>query len=281
VSHPIHRLPAVIAARALNVSPEAVISVERIKHGLTNDSWRVRTRHDAVIVRLSSVSEELLQLDRASEARVLAIVAEAGIGPEVVLCDPEQRVLVTRELGTVWSEADAHVPRNIERLAGLLRKLHALQVPDGVRRVELLETLRGYLASLDEHGIVSSVTARERRERGEWLARALSEGSKMCLCHNDVHHLNVIDDGVLRLIDWEYSGIGVPLFDLASVSVYHGYDQSERERLLEAYLETSSGSALQQLEHACWLFEYIRELWHEVRDGPGTRGSGLEAGRSS
>lgn len=261
----IRHSPEAVAAHALGVSIEAVTSVERIKHGLTNDSWRVRTQRDAVIVRMSTASEEMLQIDRASEARVLSIVAAAGIGPEVLVCDSEQHVLVTRDLGATWHETDAHVPRNIERLGNLLRKLHALHVPEGVRRVDLLATMRGYLASLDEHGIASSVTTRERRERGEHAARTLQHGSKTCLCHNDVHHLNVVDDGALRLIDWEYSGIGEPLFDLASISIYHAYARAERERLLMAYLGARDDTAWHRLDHACWLFEYIRELWSEVR----------------
>ena len=48
-------------------------------------------------------------------------------------------------------------------------------------------------------------------------------------CHNDVHHLNVVGGDELRLIDWEYAGAGEPLFDLASVCVYHGYDRTRRE----------------------------------------------------
>ena len=39
------------------------------------------------------------------------------------------------------------------------------------------------------------------------------------------------DDGRLRLIDWEYSGVGQRLFDLASVCVYHKYDKLQREQL--------------------------------------------------
>src|SRR5581483_3768020 len=37
------------------------------------------------------------------------------------------------------------------------------------------------------------------------------------LCHNDLLSANLIDDGRrLWLVDWEYAGIGHPLFDLAN-----------------------------------------------------------------
>ena len=107
-----------IAAAALGISTAQIVRVERIKHGLTNDSWRVLTKSDAVIVRISNAAEALLQIDRRSEATVLQLVAAAGLGPEVLVCDVARRVLVTRDLGRTWDEKDARLAANISRLGG-------------------------------------------------------------------------------------------------------------------------------------------------------------------
>jgi thiamine kinase-like enzyme len=254
-----------IAAHALGVDSGEVLGIERIKHGLTNDSWRVRTARDSVIVRLSNTAEKALRIDRQSEARVLSLVAAAGLGPEVLICDPARHVLVTRDMGRTWTEADAHLSTNVERMGVLLRRLHALEIPSGVRQVDLVETVRGYLRELDEHGHRSELTAAAMRDRAENAALALRQDATECLCHNDVHSLNIVDDGSLRLIDWEYSGIGEQMFDLASLCVYHRFDHQERERLLNAYLTHPSSSALNRLDLASWLFEYVRDIWMEVR----------------
>ena len=255
-----------IAAAALGISTAQIVRVERIKHGLTNDSWRVLTKSDAVIVRISNAAEALLQIDRRSEATVLQLVAAAGLGPEVLVCDVARRVLVTRDLGRTWDEKDARLAANISRLGGLLRHLHALPLPAGVRRVALVETLRGYLRALDERGHRSRLNSEATRKRGEHAALALSQGSQECLCHNDVHYLNIIDNGCLRLIDWEYSGIGEGMFDLASVCVYHRFDKRQRDLLLSANLQEPDPAAAQRLDLACWLFKYVRELWMAVRE---------------
>jgi thiamine kinase-like enzyme len=257
--------PATIAASALGVDADAICSVERIKHGLTNDSWRVRTASDVVIVRLSNPSEALLQIDRASEARVLKAVAGAGLGPEILVCDPARRVLVTRDLGKTWEQGDAHVPSNLRRIAKLLRSLHVMAIPPQVRRVDLVQTIQGYLRALDERGHRSELNNESIRLRAQHAALALRHNSEEALCHNDVHHLNIIDDGTLRLIDWEYSGVGEAMFDLASICVYHRFAHHEREHLLEAYLQAPTAAAPHRLELACWLFEYVKELWMEVR----------------
>lgn len=258
-----------VAADALDISVDAVLSCEPIKHGLTNESWLVRTRQDDVVVRVSNTAEQALQIDRQSEALVLAAVGEAGIGPQVILCDPARRVLITRYLGDTWTEADAVHEDNIERLGQLFRRLHRVPPPAGVRRVELNDTLEGYFRTLQERGMQPALITKSLRERALQVALKLRENSAATLCHNDVHHLNVTDDGRLRLIDWEYAGVGQRLFDLASVCVYHQYDKMQREQLLGAYTSLTELTTWHRLELACWLFDYVRDLWMAVRENGG------------
>jgi thiamine kinase len=259
--------PAQVAAVALELGTGAIRSIESIKHGLTNRSWLVSTDDDRFVVRISDASTQELQIDRNSEAAVLQLVSRAGIGPEILRCDPAHGILVTRYLGANWSERDAQSGDNIDRLAVLLRRLHALDVPSSVRVVDLAAAVQGYLHTLAERGVRSGLTSPSLRECADKTATQLRKDSTPCLCHNDVHHLNVVDGASLRLIDWEYAGVGEPLFDLASVCVYHRYGRSQRERLLSAYAASSAAVSWQRLELACWLFDYIRDLWLAVRAG--------------
>ena len=41
-------------------------------------------------------------------------------------------------------------------------------------------------------------------------------------CHNDLLNANFIDDGArIRIVDWEYAGMGDPFFDLGNFSINH------------------------------------------------------------
>jgi thiamine kinase len=257
--------PADFAAAALRAPSSDVESVEEIKHGLTNRSWLVRLGTGAVVVRVSADAEQALQIDRCTEDLILRAVAAAGIGAPVLLNDPVQRVLVTRYLGPAWTRTDACVAHNIVRLAGVLRELHSLAVPGGVRVVDLAASVDAYLTTLNERGVETPLRTDALRARAHSCAASLRTGASYRLCHNDVHHLNVVDDGSLHLIDWEYAGAGTPYFDLASVCVYHSYGASGRRDLLAAYQADGHVQSMEQLELACWLFEYIRDLWFAVR----------------
>jgi len=253
-------------AALTTVDASRIDSVQRIKHGLTNESWLIRTAAGSYVVRLSNASEASLQINRASEERILHAVAAAGIGPEVVRCDSSAHLLITRYAGKTWEPAQAFEPANIDRIADLLWKLHSLRPPDDIHVVDLQSVVRGYLQTLDERGAAVTAGTKELRERALQIAATLQSDANTSLCHNDVHALNILDAGALRLIDWEYAGLGQRLFDLASICVYHAYRREQRERLLRRYAVRYEDDLWNRLELCCWLFDYVRDLWTAVRE---------------
>jgi thiamine kinase len=259
--------PIAIAAECLRKDRRLLTNAARIKNGLTNESWLVHADDGAVVVRLGNRETKALQIDRDSEASILAAVAAAGIGAPVIYCAPERHLLVTRHVaGKTWSTRDARSPENIERTAKLLRALHALPIPKGVQVVDLRQIVSDYWNTLMARGLSASAGTPEIRERARQLIAELAEDAQTRLCHNDVHHLNLVDDGRLWLIDWEYAGQGDPYFDLASFCCYHTLSNSARRELLRTYLGQDSNAAVERLQRMCWVFNYIRDLWFAVRE---------------
>lgn len=255
--------PDLIAAEVLGCDP-ATLKIARIKGGLTNETWRVHNEDAAVVVRISTVDEKALLLDRANEAVVLRLVEQADIGAKILLCAPERRLLVTRALPDETLSLDHLYDLDVLRqVAVLLQKLHRLQVPSTVQVVNLLSVLEGYWNTLDVRRAMANDTVREQARA---YALESAQVAEPCLCHHDVHHLNLMSNGQrLWLLDWEYAGLGDPLFDLASICCYHNYDSRLREQLLQAYRGGISQHELQRLERMCWLFDYIKSLWMQVR----------------
>jgi thiamine kinase-like enzyme len=56
-------------------------------------------------------------------------------------------------------------------------------------------------------------------------------------CHNDLLNANFIVDtgGRIRIVDWEYAGMGDPFFDLGNFSINHELTTDEDDVLLRAY----------------------------------------------
>jgi thiamine kinase len=256
-------IPLAIAAEVLGCDP-SVLRAKQIKGGLTNESWQVTGPDTSVVVRISTVDELALQLDRANEELVLNLVQQAGIGAEVLLCAPERRVLVTLSLpAQTLTMSHLQEDRIVLQVAELLRGLHSLKVPASINSTHLLSVLDGYWSTLDAQKIDFD---KNLRERARTYALESAQLSERCLCHHDVHHLNLMSNGQrLWLLDWEYAGLGDPLFDLAAICCYHDYDDRLRQQLLQAYRGSIFQEELQRLGRMCWLFDYIKTLWMQVR----------------
>lgn len=258
--------PSELGAEALQIDEGEVLSVTLLRDGLTNDSWLVRTARGDVVVRINNPHAQALQIDRSIEAEILSTVAAAGIGPELVLCDPRRHVLVTRYLGPTCLSKELSEPARLSRVGALLKRLHALPAPPRAGHVRWQNVIDDYASTLTTMNRDTPLLREELSSRARAIAAEIEDSSERHrLCHNDVHYLNVIDNGELRLLDWEYAGIGEPYFDLASVAVYQNLSLDERGLLLRAYEGEVNSAMLQRLAKACFVFEYVHDLWREVR----------------
>jgi aminoglycoside phosphotransferase (APT) family kinase protein len=180
----------------------------------------------------------------------------------VIRCDPAQRLLVTRHVaGHALARGEAIRPGHLDRVGAALRKLHALPVPAGMRRVDFAMQAT-HLEGQSAGG--SAAGADFRARAGEILAELARAGRRDTLCHNDLHHLNLIaGDERLWLVDWEYGGAGDPAFDFASFLCQHDCGPREMARLRAAY-GTDVAPGTEQLQAACWAFDYVQWLWYRA-----------------
>ena len=192
-------------------------------------SYRVAAEGQQYVVRLG---EGLygVTLGLAAEADLTRAAAADGLAPEVVGTDPATGTLVTRWLADarVWTEATARSPREIARIAALLRRLHALKVP--LPAFEAEHVARHYIA--EAHRREPADTEVQRREPHDTevqrrkphdtgnadLARELTmlaaeydeRFPPTVICHNDLVAENILDTGDLKLIDFEYAVLAHP-----------------------------------------------------------------------
>ncbi len=250
-------IPEQVAAEMWNLDPHT-LHATRIKNGLTNESYRIDGGPERIVVRISTADDNALQINRTSESIVLNLVAAVGIGVPILLCQPQFHILITREIsGHNPDKYEVGDIFNLLRIAKLLHELHEMNVTQTVQQIHLVKILRGYWQLLGE----------PENEQAMIIAQESDAQSQRCLCHNDVHYLNLIDDGTrLWLLDWEYAGIGDPYFDLASVCCYHDFDAEQRSMFLGCYASNATQLDLARLNRMCWLFNYIKELWFAARN---------------
>jgi len=241
-------------------------SFQAIDAGLSNYAWQVTASGADRFVRLARAGNQQFGADLAAEAQVVSLAAAAGLAPAVVRCDPAARLLVTQWIaGTDGSLGAGRTGQVIDRVAAALRQLHALVPPPGLRKVSFAQQARRLQALLpvDAQGPEFAALA------PAVFARLDDPRVGLVICHHDVHARNMILDADERLwlVDWEYAGLGDPLFDLASFASQADLPESAEQRLVEQYFRGGGALDPQRLPLARWAFDYVQWLWYRTVAG--------------
>jgi len=210
------------------------LTVTPLGGGLTNRNYRIDADGESYVLRVAGKDTALLGIDRACEVACSRAAAHLGVGPEVIAYLPEHDAMLRRFApGRVLTTGDIQQPAILRRVAEALRHYHT--GPSGAGSFSPFATVRNYYALARER----HVTFPDNLERAlELLARIeqdLQSDDPPCPCHNDLLAANLIDDGTaVRIIDWEYGGMGDRFFDLGNLAANNEFDD-ERERALLAF----------------------------------------------
>jgi thiamine kinase-like enzyme len=219
-----------------------------LEGGITNRNYRVRFGGRDCVVRLPGKNTDLLGIDREAERAATTAAAEIGIGPDVVAFEPGRGCLVTGFIEARPVPAE-ELRTRVPEVAAALRAIHA--GPPLPATFSPFERTARYERTARERGGSIPASYAEVRAAADRIAAVLDGAAVPC--HNDLLTANFLDDRErLRILDWEYAGMGDRFFDLANFSNHHDLSVPEMETLLEAYFGESTPGRLMRLMAAFW-----------------------------
>jgi thiamine kinase-like enzyme len=227
--------------RALHRVPELAgreLTLTALSGGITNRNFAIDVagRPERYVVRLAGNDTHLLGISREVEHAATVAAAGLGVGPEVVAFLRPEGYLVTRFIeGTPIADLDIHAPAVLARVADAVRRFH-----DGPAIPGLFVPLRiaeAYRALAEARGVRIPPAFAPAQATGRRIELALlANPLDLRPCHNDFLPGNLIDDGSrIRIVDWEYAGMGDPFFDLGNFSINNDLSADEDEAFLHAY----------------------------------------------
>ena len=199
-------------------------SIQRLG-GLTNLVYRVEFEGQSVIVRIPGQGTEDY-IDRAIEIHNTKIAAKTGIAARVLWADSRSGIMINDCIEGIETMTPAlfHSRIGSAARAGLaLRQLH--QSPEPFKfRFELFAMIDEYLGILSQKQTdlpdgYEAVVA-ESAPIKQLLA---DKPGTLAPSHCDPLCENFLDDGTrMWIVDYEYSGMNDPLWDLGDLSVEAG-----------------------------------------------------------
>ena len=263
-------------AAALGRLPELAgrdLTLTALSGGITNRNFLVAASAtaDRWVVRLAGNDTHLLGISREVEHAATVAAAGVGVGPEVTAFIRPEGYLVTRFIeGSPVSDEAVHRPETLRRVADSLRRIH-----DGPAIPGLFVPLRiveAYRALALARGVAIPVEYELATAIGRRIELAcLSAPIELQPCHNDLLNANFIDDGArIRIVDWEYAGMGDPFFDLGNFSINHELTADQDEVLLLAHDGTVAEARLARLTLMRVVSDFREAMWGVLQQGIST-----------
>jgi len=227
--------------RAMQKVPELAgrkLTLTALSGGITNRNFLVALvgERDRYVIRLAGNDTHLLGISREVEHAATVAAAGVGVGPEVTAFIRPEGYLVTRFIeGSPIGEEAMREPETLDRVAASLRRIHdGPPIPGLFVPLRIVEAYRALAAARGvrippEYELAAAIG---RRIELACLANPMAPRP----CHNDLLNANFIDDGVrIRIVDWEYAGMGDRFFDLGNFSINHELTPDADALLLGAY----------------------------------------------
>ena len=238
----------------------SVAQVSPLVGGITNQNYRVEISGETFVLRIGGKGTHLLGIDRGRESMCTSIAAQVGVGAEVIHFLPGEDALITRFIfGTAITPEIAAQPEVLPRIAESMKRYHA--GPDFPGTFSPFDTVRSYHTLALENGVYFPETLPQVFGLMQQIERALATSGSTYIrpCHNDLLASNFIDDGhSIRILDWEYAGMGDLFFDLGNFAVNQSLNEEQCKLLLLHYFGEVQPAHLAHL-HLMRLSSDLRE----------------------
>jgi thiamine kinase-like enzyme len=214
-----------------------VFDKSRFAGGLTNYNYIMNIRGIEYVIRQPGGMTDQI-IDRKMEMVNNNIASEFGVNSDCIYFDADSgiKICIYIKNSRNLAQTDPGSPKNLEAVSNLMKKIHSLPT-HFLNQFDWQTELSKYERIIQQqHGNFFF----DYKTLKEQLADFVQENIKNTIllpCHNDTVPENfVVDDtGKTYLIDWEYSGMNDPCWDVAAYILESKLSAEEIDQLVVLY----------------------------------------------
>ena len=242
--------------------------IQELSGGLTNKNYKITIDGESYVLRMGGNETKYLGIDRKIEYECSLLASQVGIAPEpIAFLEPEGYIVARFISGEGIHAKEICTEENIKRVLEAMKACHALDAFRGSFspfRVaeEYAKTASSFNVKLPDK--MDWYLIKSREIENAMYREALVPHP----CHNDLLNGNFIDDGTrIRILDWEYAGMGDIFFDLGNFAVQHEFNDEQDEILLRAYFGEVTDSQRAHLKLMKIMSDLREAMWGMVQVG--------------
>lgn len=259
----------------LSTKPVRADQIKPLIGGLTNQCYQLSLEGGEYILRIAAGNTRALGINREIEKSIHQFASSLQLTSELRYCDDEDRYWIRDYImGETFDGHESISDSILGYMVEQLKALHQTPISLSLPRVNISEKAEAYWRILE-----AQQADQEMLKMKALMQVAMSEPPKgeFCLCHLDPVPANwLYTASGLQLLDWEYSGLGHPFWDLAALlqGILYGlnsHDTSadelsiEETRLEQRIIELYGIEDLISWRRAKVQMEYLSSLWYKAQ----------------
>ena len=202
-------------------------------------------------------------IDRQRERRNHGAAAAVGVTPPLLyVLEPEGCTVVPFIEGeTMHPTTLAGHEERLAKVVDLVKTYH--QKATFTNAIHVFDMIRHYMGMAHQVGAFLPADIADLLAIDDEIEQAMERDKpRPVACHNDLLSENFIldRDGKMWLIDWEYSGMADPYFDLGDFCVEHPLTRAEEQFIITRYCGQMRPDRLSRM----LLYKIVADLWWSI-----------------
>ncbi|MEZ7744150.1 phosphotransferase family protein [Gemella sanguinis] len=246
---------------------EEIVSVERLG-GMTNNNYLVETTDRKFIVKFFGKGTEKL-INRIAEKSNLEKLRDLELDVENYIFDINEGIKVNEYIENATTFDAHYIKTKNKEVAEILQKVHG-SGKELEGEFKIFDEIKKYEDLIQ--GEIKYAYYDKIRDKVFGLQSHLEEiGIDRKSCHIDLVPENFIEDenGRVYLIDWEYSSMNDPMWDLAALFIESNYRKSEEGDFFKYYYSEKTPVSIAKIMIYKILQDFLWSLWTIYKEEQG------------
>ena len=246
---------------------EEIVSVERLG-GMTNNNYLVETTDRKFLVKFFGKGTEKL-INRIAEKSNLEKLRDLELDVENYIFDINEGIKVNEYIENATTFDAHYIKTKNKEVAEILQKVHG-SGKELEGEFKIFDEIKKYEDLIQ--GEIKYAYYDKIRDKVFGLQSHLEEiGIDRKSCHIDLVPENFIEDenGRVYLIDWEYSSMNDPMWDLAALFIESNYRKSEEGDFFKYYYSEKTPVSIAKIMIYKILQDFLWSLWTIYKEEQG------------
>ena len=204
---------------------------------------------------LKTKKEAIITNSISTELEIHQFFSNYDLCPEIVEFDQLKNHIIYEKLQHSVEDSGCN-QAFLEIFGESVKKLHCLNYQN-----HDLDTFKDKIESY--RNILGSNSTNEIQKGFALFDNLYKNPTKLVFCHNDLNPMNIFLDKKMRFIDWEYAGVNMPIYEIASIKKSFNFSSDQFKIFLKAYGEDFNLDDINEFEI---LVECIERIWQEVTE---------------